>query len=382
MPRRTFRYYRMILKHDLPAGLSVFLVALPLCLGIALASGAPLYTGLLSGIIGGVVFSPLSRSPPRVFGPAAGLTTVVSAALVSYHNDFSVFLLTVIIAGLLQIALGAFRLGTIASYFPTAVIRGMLSAIGLMLIAKQIPFALGYDKPGFWTDTFGHALHLDLFFSDILDTYRSFAVGAVIITVVSLVLLFVLDLKALRPLKVIPAPLLVVIVGIILGKLFLGTSFSLNEKQLVHVPQHFFAEIHLPDFKAMFSHFDGTIIRNGIVIGLLATLETLLCVEAIDKLDPLHRTSPPNRELIAQGIGNTLCGLLGAIPITAVIVRGSANVNAGARTNLSAFLHGLFLLISVIAIPFLLNLIPYASLSAILLVTGYNLMKPSRAGSR
>src|ERR1041385_4714535 len=217
-PKVRFRYYRRILlQHDLPAGLSVFFVALPLCLGIALACGAPLSAGLLSGIIGGMIVPLISKSALSVSGPAAGLTTVVAAAIVSY-GDFRIFLLTVIIAGLLQVLLGSFKLGTIANYFPSSVIRGMLSAIGIMLIAKQIPFALGYDKPGFWSDTFGHAPELNVFFKNILVTYRSFAPGAVIITLISLVLLFVLDLQALRKLKVIPAPLLVVIIGVLLSK--------------------------------------------------------------------------------------------------------------------------------------------------------------------
>lgn len=371
-----FRYYRLILlRHDLPAALSVFFVALPLCLGIALACGAPLSAGLLSGIIGGLIVPLISKSPLSVSGPAAGLTTVVAAAIISY-GDFNIFLLTVIVAGLLQVLLGTFRLGTFASYFPSSVIRGMLAAIGVMLIAKQIPFSLGYDKPGFWSDTFGHALELDVFFNTILNTYRSFASGAILITIVSLILLFTLDLKIMRRLKIIPAPLLVVIIGVLLSKSFTSSpSLALDTKQLVHVPAHFFSGLKFPEFSRMFTDF--TILKNGLIIGLLATLETLLCVEAIDKLDPLHRTSPPNRELVAQGVANMFCGFLGAIPVTAVIVRGSANVNAGARTNLSAFMHGVFLLLSVIAIPFLLNMIPYASLSAILLVTGYNLAKPS-----
>ncbi len=374
--RRRIKYYRLIwMKHDLPAGLSVFLVALPLCLGIALASGAPLYSGLLSGIIGGLVVSLISGSQLGVSGPAAGLTTVVAASIVSL-GDFSIFLLAVMVAGFFQIVLGILKLGVIANYFPSSVIKGMLAAIGIILISKQIPLALGYDRPDFWTSGF-----LNLFSQEnILGNLSSFSDhitrSVIIITIISLVLMILLQQKYAQKLKVIPAPLLVVIVGILLNLLFsfLDRGLSLKQTQLVNIPNNIFNSISFPIFSKLFSSIQ--IWKDGAIICLLATLETLLCSEAIDKLDIRNRITPVNKELIAQGIGNMLCGLLGAIPMTAVVVRGAANVDAGGRTKLSAFTHGLFLLLAVLFVPFLLNKIPYASLAAILLVTGYNLTKP------
>lgn len=363
------------LKHDLPAGLSVFFVALPLCLGIALASGAPLYAGLLSGIIGGMVVSLISSSPLSVSGPAAGLTTVVAGYIVSM-GDYKILLLSVVIAGILQIALGVFRLGSIANYFPSAVIKGMLAAIGIMLVAKQIPVALGYDQPDFWSSGF-----LNIFKEKHLTAYIDFfnkhtTRGAILITFTSIAIMILWYRKFPRRLKIIPAPLLVVLVAIIINLIFTGITAndSLKHTQLVQIPSDFFRQISFPDFSQIFVNKE--IWKAGAIIAVLASLETLLCIEAIDKLDKHNRITPVNRELIAQGIGNTLSGLLGGIPITAVIVRGSANVDAGARTKLSSFTHGLFLLLTVAFIPFLLNLIPNAALAAILIVTGYNLTKP------
>lgn len=374
--KRTIKYYRIIwLKHDLPAGLSVFLVALPLCLGIALASGAPLYAGLLSGIIGGLVVSFISGSQLAVSGPAAGLTTLVAASIISL-GDYKIFLLAVMVAGLFQLMLGLLKLGAIANYFPSSVIKGMLAAIGIILISKQIPLALGYDQPDFWTSGFLKLFSPDNFLGSFENFNRQTSRGAILITVVSLFILILLQLPSAKKLKVIPAPLLVVLISIILNTLFINTfpDFSLKQTQLVNIPSNVFASVALPDFTKLFSTTE--IWKDGIIIGLLATLETLLCVEAVDKLDKRNRITPVNRELVAQGIGNMTCGLLGAIPITAVVVRGAANADAGARTKLSAFTHGLFLLLAVLLIPFLLNKIPYASLAAILLITGYNLTKP------
>lgn len=374
--KRHLRYYRIFwLRHDLPAGLSVFLVALPLCLGIALASGVPLYAGILSGVIGGIVVSLISGSPLAVSGPAAGLTTVVAGAIVIL-GSYETFLLAVIIAGLFQLLLGIFKLGTIANYFPSAVIKGMLAAIGIMLIIKQIPVALGYDRPDFWSSGF-----LSFFQTKhVADRVRFFnehtARGAIIITLVSLIIMVLMQQKFARRLKVIPAPLLVVVAAVLINLILtsLADAGSLKQTQLVSIPKNIFSNISFPDFTRLFSSME--IIKQGVIIGLLATLETLLCVEAIDKLDKHNRITPPNRELVAQGIGNMFCGILGAIPITAVIVRGAANVDAGARSKLSSFTHGLFLLLTVLFIPFLLNKIPYAALASILLITGYNLTKP------
>jgi MFS superfamily sulfate permease-like transporter len=373
--KRTIKYYRIIwLKHDFTAGLSVFLVALPLCLGIALASGAPLYSGLLSGIIGGLLVSLISGSSLAVSGPGAGLTTLVAATIISL-GDYKVFLLAVMVAGLFQLMLGLLKFGAIANYFPSSVIKGMLAAIGIILISKQVPLAFGYDHPDLWTSDF-----LQLFSSDFPGRIGSLGHhitgGAVFISAISLIILVLLQHPFTKKLKFIPAPLLVVVIGILANFFFtkLGSRFSLNETQLVNIPSNIFESITFPDFSKLFATVE--IWKAGLIIGLLATLETLLCIEAVDKLDKRNRITPVNRELIAQGIGNITCGLLGAIPITAVVVRGAANADAGGRTKLSAFTHGLFLLLAVLLIPFLLNKIPYASLAAILLVTGYNLTKP------
>ncbi len=374
--KRTIKYYRIIwLKHDLPAGLSVFLVALPLCLGIALASGAPLYAGLLSGIIGGLVVSVISGAQLAVSGPAAGLSTIVAASIISL-GDYKLFLLAVIVAGLFQVILGILKLGVIANYFPSSVIKGMLASIGIILISKQIPLALGYDQPDFWTSGFINLFSPDNFLGSFQQFNHHLTRGTILITFISLIALIYLQHPSSKKLKVIPAPLFVVVLGIIFNLLFTNaaSTFSLKQTQLVNIPSNLFASISFPNFSNIFSTTE--IWKDGLIIGLLATLETLLCIEAIDKLDRRNRITPINRELIAQGIGNMTCGLLGAIPITAVVVRGAANVDAGGRTKLAAFTHGLFLLLAVLLVPFLLNKIPYASLAAILLVTGYNLTKP------
>ncbi len=373
--KRTIKYYRIIwLKHDLPAGLSVFLVALPLCLGIALASGAPLYSGLLSGIIGGMLVSLVSGSQLAVSGPAAGLTTVVSASILSL-GDFRTFLLAVIIAGIFQCALGLLKLGEIANYFPSSVIKGMMAAIGIILISKQIPIALGYDQPDFWTSGFVPIFSTDHFLGNIEIFYHHITLGAVMISLISIALLGLLQHQVPIKFRIIPAPLIIVLLGIIAGVLFiLFPHLALKQSQFVNIPQNVFASISFPDFGKIFTSSD--IFKDGLLIGVLASLETLLCIEAIDKLDKRDRITPVNRELMAQGIGNMACGLLGALPLTAVVVRGSANVDAGARTRLSAFTHGMFLLIAVLIFPFALNKVPYASLASILIITGYNLVKP------
>ncbi|MCX6310745.1 MAG: SulP family inorganic anion transporter [Bacteroidetes bacterium] len=374
--KRALKYYRIIwLKHDLPAGLSVFLVALPLCMGIALASGAPLYSGLLSGIIGGLIVSLISGSQLAVSGPAAGLSTLVAATIISL-GDFRLFLLAVMVAGLFQFLLGIFRLGGFANYFPSSVIKGMLAAIGIILISKQIPLSLGYDQPDFWSSGFTSIFKGQHFLDNLQNFSLHMTAGPIMITLLSMGILIFLNQPFAKKYKVIPAPLLVVLIGIGLNLLFakFAPGYSLKQTQLVNIPKNLFSNIVFPDFSKLFSN--GEIWKSGLIIGILATLETLLCVEAMDKLDKRNRITPVNRELIAQGIGNMTCGLLGAIPMTAVVVRGSANVNAGGRTKLSAFTHGLFLLLAVLLIPSLLSKIPFASLAAILLVTGFNLTKP------
>ena len=375
--RRKMKYYRLVwLKHDLPAGVSVFLVALPLCLGVALASGAPLYSGLLSGIVGGLVVSLVSGSQLAVSGPAAGLTTLVAASIVSL-GDYRIFLLAVIIAGLFQLVLGLLKLGVIANYFPSAVIKGMLAAIGIILISKQVPLALGYDQPDFWRSGFLEIFSADVFSGD-FDFYREhMSLAAVCITVVSLMAMALFQKPFFKRIPYLPAALVAVLVGIAVNVIFTNVSgvYPLKETQLVNIPLNFADSISFPDFSRVLS--TAQIWKDGLLIGLLATLETLLCIEAVDKLDPRNRITPVNRELVAQGIGNMACGLLGAIPLTAVVVRGAANIQAGGRTKLASLTHGIFLLIAVAFVPVAINYIPYASLAAVLLATGYNLTKPA-----
>ncbi len=365
----------MWMRHDLPAGLIVFLVALPLCLGIALASGAPVYSGLLSGIIGGLVVSLVSGSHLSVSGPAAGLTTLVSATILSL-GDYRLFLLSVMVAGLFQLAIGFLKAGKISNYFPSSVIKGMLAAIGILLISKQIPMALGYERPDFWTSGFPKLFSSTEFRSNFNHLNYNVARGAITISVVSLVILILWQQPFAKKWRKLPAPLAVVLTGILLHAVFTYwlPGVFLKPTQSVNIPANVFADIKFPDFSQLFSNSE--VWKAGLLIGMLASLETLLCVEAVDKLDRHNRITPVNRELVAQGIGNMLCGLLGAIPMTAVVVRGAANADAGARTKLSAFTHGAFLLLAVLLIPFLLNMIPLASLAAILILTGYNLAKP------
>ena len=316
----------------------------------------------------------ISQSPLSVSGPAAGLTAIVSATILSY-GDYRVFLLAVLVAGLFQLLLGLLKLGSIANYFPSAVIKGMLAAIGIILILKQIPVALGYDQPDFWSSGMLNIFSLKNFSESFHDLNKHTTRGAILISSISVIVLFLLQ-RGSRKIKMIPSALLVVVLGVLINFLFATatSAYSLKQTQLVNIPDNIFNEIQFPHLSKLFTNF--TIWKDGIIIGLLATLESLLCVEAIDKLDKHNRVTPVNRELVAQGIGNIACGFLGGIPLTAVIVRGSANVDAGAQTRLSAFMHGIFLLAAVLLIPFLLNKIPYAVLASILLVTGYNLTKP------
>ncbi len=281
------------------------------------------------------------------------------------------------IAGFFQLILGLLKLGAIANYFPSSVIKGMLAAIGIILISKQIPLLLGYDQPDFWTSGFLHLFSSKNILGNLSSLHEHVSATAIWITLFSLIIMILQsDKEWVKRIKMIPAPLLVVILGIAINFIFTSAfpNHALTSSQLVNIPQNMFASISFPDFTKLFS--STSIWEKGILVGLLATLETLLCVEAVDKLDKHNRITPVNRELIAQGVGNLCCGMLGAIPITAVVVRGSANVDAGGRSKLSAFTHGLFLLLAVLLIPTLLNKIPYASLAVILFVTGLNLTKP------
>jgi MFS superfamily sulfate permease-like transporter len=373
--RRTRFYLLSFRKFDLKASLTVFFVALPLCLGISLASGAPVFSGLLSGIIGGIVISLLSRSELSVSGPAAGLTAICAVAIVQL-GSIEIFFLSVAIAGLLQILLGVFRLGGFTHFIPSSVIKGMLAAIGIILISKQIPFLIGYDKPDFWTNEFFNIITLHNSFQHIDNLYHNTSTGAILIALCSFLVLVLWPRLTKKGLSFLPASFVTVLTAVLLGSLFKWhfPSLELKPTQFVNIPHNIFSQIKYPAFGALFS---STLIwRTAVVICFVATLETLLSIEAIDKLDPFNRITPQNRELMAQGFGNVLSGLMGGLPITAVIVRSSANAEAGAKTKLSAFAHGLWILLAIVFAVSLLNLIPYCVLAVILIRTGYNLAKP------
>jgi MFS superfamily sulfate permease-like transporter len=370
------------IKNDLPAGLVVLLVALPLCLGIALASGAPLFSGIISGIIGGTVVAMASGSALSVSGPAAGLTVIVLNAITQL-GSYEVFLLAVVLAGLIQIALGYLKAGIIGYYFPSSVIKGMLAAIGIILILKQIPHAIGYDK-----DNEGDFNFLQVdgqnTFSELFYSLNFIHPGAITISVVSLLLLILWDrpeLKKYAFFKFVPGALIVVVLGVVMNWGFAQfyPTFYLEGEELVRLPvaqsaSDFIGQFTLPDFTAIGNYH---VYVTAITIAIIASLESLLSVEAADKLDPYKRSTPTNRELKAQGLGNFFSGLIGGLPLTAVIVRTSANINAGGKTKLAAVFHGLFLLISVVGLSQVLNKIPLACLAAVLLLVGYKLAKVS-----
>jgi MFS superfamily sulfate permease-like transporter len=362
------------LKRDLPSSIVVFLVALPLCLGIALASGAPLFAGLVTGVIGGIVVASISGSQLSVSGPAAGLTVIVLGAI-AHLGSYQVFLLAVMLAGVFQILLGLLKAGTIGNYFPSSVIEGMLAAIGLILIMKQLPHALGVDK-GFLDESVfenqGEGM-LGL----ITTALKQFNLAAIVISGGAIAILIIWP--KFKKLSIVPAPLLVVIFGIALSIIFQQGPYALRAEQMVKIPVvngwgEFKGLFNAPDFSAI-TNID--VWKTALTIAIVASLETLLSIEAIDKIDPIKRVSPTNRELIAQGIGNMTSGLVGGLPMTSVIVRSSANVNAGGRTKMSAIFHGTWLLLSLLFIPGLINMIPLACLAAILLVTGYKLTRIS-----
>lgn len=369
------------ISYDLKAGIVVFLVALPLCLGIALACKVPLFSGLLSGIIGGIFVTIFSGSVLSVSGPAAGLTAIVLAAVATL-GSIEAFAAAVLFAGVLQIILGLLKAGSIGNYIPNAVIKGMLAGIGIILIMKQIPHLVGYDADPEGDLDFiqpdGHNT-----FSDLIYMFNYITPGAVIIGLISVALLIISEKNFYKHNKIfsqIPGPLLVVVFGIILNSVFsaLHTSLTISNDHMVNLPVitslgDFQSNLFMPDYSLIKTSKFWTVVFT---IAIVASLESLLSVEATDKLDPKKRTSDTNKELVAQGIGNTLCGLVGALPVTAVIVRSSANINAGARTKTAAIFHAVLLLVSVITIPQLLMLIPNASLAAILVMTGYKLTKP------
>lgn len=370
------------IKSDLPAGIVVFFVAVPLCLGIALASGAPLFSGIIAGIIGGIIVGIASGSPLGVSGPAAGLAVIVLSSIATL-GSWPAFLLAVVIAGFIQLVLGFAKAGFIAYFFPSSVIKGMLTGIGLLIILKQIPHALGWDKDAEGDDSFLQADGENTF-SEITKALDFITPGAILIAAISLAILILWDLVLTKKHKIfqlIQGPIVVVVLGIVMNYLFqTGTlNFSLADDQVVRLPvahnlTEFFSQFTLPDFSAI-TNFE--VWKIAVVLAIVASLETLLCVEATDKMDPDKRITPTNRELKAQGLGNIVSGMIGGLPITQVIVRSSANINFGGKTKMSAILHGVFLLISAITIAGLLNMIPLASLAAILLMVGYKLAKPA-----
>jgi MFS superfamily sulfate permease-like transporter len=367
---RDFKKYFLPknLKKDIPSAIVVFLVALPLCLGIALASGAPLFAGVLTGIIGGIVVGLLSGSQLSVAGPAAGLTVIVLNAITGL-GSYDVFLLSLLLAGIFQVILGLVKAGTIANYFPSPVIEGMLAAIGIILIMKQLPHAVGYDADFEGDEGFNQTDADNNTFSGITKALSRINYGAVIISAISL--LIMIYWPRFKRLAIVPAPLLVVLTGVILSLVFAGSNLALLDK-VVNSSTEFFALFKSPDFSAI---VQKKVWITAFTIAVVASLETLLSLEAVDKIDPIKRVSPTNRELLAQGAGNIVSGLLGGLPMTAVIVRSSANVNAGARTKMSAVLHGFLLLLSLLFIPSLINYIPLSCLAAILLITGYKLAR-------
>lgn len=368
---------------DFPSSIVVFFVALPLCLGIAHGSKAPLMSGLIAGVIGGIIVGAISGSRFGVSGPAAGLMTIVAGAIASLGGSFETFLVTVVLAGLIQVLLGVFKLGFIAYYFPNSVINGMLAGIGVTIFLKQIPHAVGYDK----VDEGSEGMFQDdgeTMVSELINMLDYINYGAVIIALVSLGILILFQQKFIsnnKVLKYVPGSMVAVLIAVAFNFIFKGSTMELGQSHLVNLgdingPKDFFTNMEFPDFaKGLKS---STVWITAFVIAIVASLETLLCVEATDKLDPAKNVTPTNKELIAQGTGNLVSGLIGGLPITQVIVRSSANINSGAKSKWSAVMHGGLLLLCVLFIPFLLKLIPLSALAAILLIVGYKLAHPSK----
>ena len=372
----TTKYF----KSDFAAGLVVFLVALPLCLGIALASGAPLFSGIISGVVGGIVVGTLSHSNVSVSGPAAGLTAIVLTAI-STLGSFEAFLMAVVLAGLIQLVLGIAKAGSISNYFPNNVIEGMLVGIGIIIFLKQIPHALGYDKEAEGAMSFEDEKTHATTFDNLMNSLDYIQWGAVIITFLSIGILLTWEkVPALKKIKLLPGALVAVVFSIVLNQIFIytGSPLAIDKTHLVSLPvaQDFLALsslIVLPDFSSITSL---PVWIAALTIAAVASIETLLCIEASDRLDKYKRYTSTNTELVAQGIGNTLSGLIGGLPMTSVVVRTTANINSGARTKMAAIIHGVLLLVFALTIPMILNKIPLATLAAILLLIGYKLANP------
>lgn len=368
------------LKQDLPASIVVFFVALPLCLGIALASGAPLFSGLIAGIVGGIVVGSLSGSQIGVSGPAAGLAAIVLAAITSL-GGWENFLVAVVLGGAIQLAFGLLRAGVIGYYFPSSVIKGMLTGIGIIIILKQVPHFFGYDADPEGDFAF-FQVDGENTFTSLVSTLQNISAGSTLIALVSLAILILWDAvlsKRAKVFKLIQGPLVAVALGIAFTLVFRGhASLAITPTHLVNVPVpadlgSFFGQFQQPSWSAITK---VSVWVTAFTLALVASLETLLCVEATDKLDAHKRVTPTNRELVAQGIGNMVSGFIGGLPVTQVIVRSSANIQSGGQTKVSAITHGFFLLFSLVLIPGLLNLIPLSVLAAVLFIVGYKLTKP------
>lgn len=366
---------------DIPASIVVFLVAMPLCLGVALASGAPLFSGLISGIVGGIVVGSFSGSPLGVSGPAAGLAVIVMDAIIELQA-FEVFLLAVFISGILQLIMGFAKAGIIAYYFPSSVVHGMLAGIGILIFMKQIPHSVGYDADPEGDFAFSQVDGQNTF-SELINMFNYLSPGVILVSVISLAILMLWEtpfIKRQKIAKLFQGPLVVVIVGVLLGLgLESNAYWNISMDHMVSIPiaetlNEFTANFANPDFSAW---NNPAVWRIAVVLALVASIETLLCLEASDKQDTYKRRSPVNQELKAQGLGNIVAGLIGGIPVVQVIVRSSVNQQSGGKTKASAVFHGFWLLLSIIFIPNLLNLIPLATLAAILMVVGYKLAKPT-----
>lgn len=368
-------------KSDVQSSLVVFLVALPLCLGIALASNAPLAAGLFAGIIGGIVVGAVSGSPISVSGPAAGLTVIVASSITTL-GSFEAFTVAVFISGLIQIVFSFLKGGVIGDYFPSSVIKGMLAAIGILLILKQIPHAVGYDIDFMGDESFFQASGGNTF-SQILQAMNVFHPGAIVVSLLSLSIMLSWEKSAQKNIKffqVIPGALIAVLVSIALNYIFSKTlpALVLDGDHLVSLPfsgglTDFMAGVNFPTWSFL---SDTRVYGVALTIAIVGSLESLLSVDAADKIDKDNRVTNKNRELLAQGLGNSISGFIGGLPITAVIVRTSANVSGGGKSKLSAILHGMWLMLSVMLVPNLLNMIPLSALAAVLLLVGYKLAKP------
>ena len=372
---RTKLFSPQTIPYDVIAGSVVFLVALPLCLGVAFASTAPLFSGVLAGIIGGIVVAIISRSHTSVSGPSAGLTAVFAAQIAAL-GSFESFLLAVVVAGMIQLALGLLKAGRVSAFFPSSVVRGLLAAIGLLLILKQIPHVLGHDADPEGEMQFMQPDHQNTF-SELARLVGRIHPGAATIGLLSFAMLIFWDRIRFIKKSAVLAPLVVVVLGVVLGTTFesFGSGWAIGKSHLVDLPPvaglaDFYSYVRLPDFSQW---NNPTVYSAGLTIAMVASLETLLNLQAADKVDPQQRRSPPSRELVAQGIGNVLSGMIGGLPVTSVMIRSSVNINAGGRTKLSPIIHGLLLLVFVSFFSAWLNRIPLACLAAILLATGTKL---------